>query len=515
MKSLGVLLMSNNLIEKLDGNLRCAHLTRLELKDNKLKRFFVDQFLMMSNENLDIDLTHNNLESVDFRNLNVSSKTVKISKMLIELGDEITCNCHTISLYNFLTHRLEVSSNIYDMIEISPLDLRCIRKESDTPKTVKEIEKNSLTCPLNLPHQILCPTPCRCVRRSYDMVLIIACQNISIVPTLPPYRTLTDIKLDRIQLKVNGNGIERLPNKHHDLNYNDVTEIYASHNNIQWIIIENIPDFLEYLDLKLNRFKYLPSDVIFQLRTLKFLHLKDNPWNCSASFELVQFVKTHRDIVKDFNMIQCSNQQFFLELDIEEKCSGRIVIIVVVIAFIVLGGSSFYVYKHKQLQISEWIFLHDKHHLLERFFDKFKLFDAIIVATEYDMVFGKYITAKLVDKPNQFKVGLMIKDWTGEDPIPINILKNLRNARRVLIILSENFEEIDWTRWNYFHTNTRIIFVLKSRASDDSIDISNKMSIKFGDPWFWDKIKHAIKHREELSFNNANLVPEAEKLQSF
>lgn len=498
MDSLQVLLLSHNSIHKLDGNLRCAHLIRLELKHNNLKRFFVDQFLMMSKEKLAIDLSQNKLESVDFRNLNVSKDDVQISKLFIELGDQMTCNCHTISLYNFLMHRLEIAPTIYESIEVSPPDLKCIRTDTDTPETVKKIDKNSLTCPLNLPHQILCPTPCRCVRRPYDMLLIIACQNIAVVPFMPPYRTLTDIKLNKVQLKINGNGIERLPSKRRDLNYNDVTEIYASHNHIRWIIVDNIPDHLEYLDLKLNRMKHLPVDVVVQLATLKFLHLKDNPWNCSESFELIRFVKTHRDIVKDFNMIQCSNQQFFLEFNVDEKCSGRVVLAIVVIIIMLLGVGSFYVYQRKRIQISEWIFLNDKLHLLERFFDKMKLFDAIIVATEYDKIFGKYITAKLIDKPNRFKIGLLIKNWAAEDPMPKSVLKNLRNARRVIVVLSEYFEECDWKRWDHFHLNSRIIFVVKNKANTSSIDITNKMSIKFGDPWFWDKMKHAMAHREEL-----------------
>lgn len=510
--SLQVLLMSHNSIEKLDSNLRCAHLARLELKNNNLKRFFVDQFLMMSEENLAIDLSQNKLESVDFRNLNTSFDGMKIGKLFIELGDEMTCNCHTISLYNFLMHRLNISTAIYEAVEIFPLDLKCIKTVSNSPEIVTKIEKSTLTCPLNLPHLVLCPSHCKCVRRPYDMILIIACQNIAVVPTLPPYKTLTDIKLNKIQLKINGNAIERLPSKRRDLIYNDVTEIYASYNNIQVIVVDNIPDHLEYFDLKMNRLKYLSIDVIVHIESLKFLHLKDNPWNCSASFELVRFVKTHREIVRDFNMIQCSDQQYFLEFDVEEKCTGQVVWAIVVIIMLMLCVGLSFVFQRHRIEISEWIFLYDKHHLLERFYDKMKLFDAIIVTTEYDQVVGKYITNKLVNRPNRFKIGLMKKTWSADDPIPEKVLKNFRNARRVIVILTEYFKENDWNRWNYFHTNTRIIFVAKGRTKNISIDIKNKISIKFGDPWFWDKIKHAMVHQDELCVNAPNEISEADQL---
>lgn len=499
LNSLQVLLLSNNLIQKLDADLQCTQLRRLELKHNKVKRFFVDQFFRMSIENLTIELAENTLESVDFRNLNTSNKTEGIARLFINLDEELACNCHSISLYNFLTRRLEMDSQIYEAIKVSPLDVKCKRADSKTPESVIKIDKASLSCPLNFPHQKLCPTSCVCDRRPYDGVLTIACQNIIIVPFLPPYRTLADIKLNKIELRINGNNIERLPSKHRDLNYNDVTEIYASHNNIRWIVIDNIPDHLELLDLKLNRLKRVPSDVIVRFETLKFLHLKDNPWNCSTSSELITFVKNHRKIVKDFNMIQCSNQQYFLEIDTNVKCKAPVLIAVISFVSLVSIAGLFFVFRHKREALIEWIFKNDKRNLLERIYERMKSYDAIIVAADYDIIFGKYITAKLMDKPNRFKIGFILKDWSSDHPIPPNVLKSFRNSRRVILILSEHFEENNWTRWNYFNTNTRIIFVSKGRPNNFDIDISNKVSIKFGDPWFWEKLKYAMQNRNELS----------------
>lgn len=513
MKSLQTLMMSYNFIQNLCGYLECTQLQRLELKHNKLKRLFIDQFIFMSQKNLTIDLMENPFESVDFRDVKTSNKTANIAKLFINLDKEITCNCHTISLYEFLTSRLKMDSVIYEAVEVFPGDLKCLTTGSGTPESVKTIDETTLTCPLDFPHQKFCPPACHCDRRPYGKILMIACQNISIVPVLPPYRNLTDIKLDKIQLLINGNSINRLPNKKRDLNYNDVTEIYASHNNIRWIASYNIPDHLELLDVKYNQLQRLPTEVIVTFATLKYIHLKENPWNCSESIELIDFVKKHRDIVKDFNMIQCSNQQFFLEIDSDLKCGTRVLIAMLVLVSLVFVTGLILVYRLKKEVITEWIFMNDKHKLLERFYDRLKLFDAIMVVTEYDAVFAKYISTKLITKPNCFKIGLICKDWSPDQPIPEKVLKSLRNSRRVIVILSEHFEENNWIRWNYFNTNTRIIFISRKGSSKDfDINISNKITIKFGDPWFWDKLKYSMENRKELNVEE-NVELETEPLK--
>lgn len=495
-RSLKVLLLSHNVISKLSSDLQCPRLVRLDLSNNSLTRFFVDQFWVKSMETLTINLHQNSLESVDFRNLNTSKSD---AKLFINVDDEITCNCHTISLYNFLHRRLEMNSSIYDEIKISPAEVRCTRTESDAPFTVREIKKDALTCPLNFPHQVFCPKLCRCVRRPSDGVLIIACSNISSVPILPQYRKLTDIKLDRIELRIKGNGIDHLPSKRRDPNYNDVTAIYASYNAIRVITVENIPDRLEYLDLQFNRLTHVSSDIVARFTLLSFVRLGDNPWSCSNSTDLIRFVKTHRRVVTDFNEIRCSNQQYFLEVDVEEKCNGQVYAAILIILGLVTAAAVFYTYRHYQQIIVEWIFMNDKRHFIERVLEKMKLFDGTVIAAENDKVFGKYISAKLMEKPNQFKIALFTKDWSANEPIPDNVLKSLRNSRRALVVLSEYFDETQWTRWNYFNTSTRVVFIKKGKSNSIDIKISNSISISLSDPWFWDKLKHAMVNHDELS----------------
>lgn len=150
--SLKNLFLSFNEIKKLSGDLEASNLMNLDLTYNNMKRLFVDQFLGKSKNNLTIFLQHNDIESVDFRNLNVSSKD--LAQLSIKLDEKITCNCHTVSLYNFLHRGLDLTEEIYRAIEISPPNAKCIKTATESAETVMDIKRETVTCPLDFPHQV-------------------------------------------------------------------------------------------------------------------------------------------------------------------------------------------------------------------------------------------------------------------------------------------------------------------------------------------------------------------------
>lgn len=442
LNSLQVLDFSHNNVGKLLGNLSCSNLTTLELSHNKFKRIFIDQFWEFSRKNLTINLRENLIESVDFRDLNYLENLVNMRNMTVNIDEEITCNCHTLSLYNFTMKKLKIDKKLYDSIKILPKNSKCMKKSNESPRSVSDIQIESITCPLDFPHQVFCPSSCLCDRRPFDSFLIVKCTNISSVPLMPRFKTLKDIKLDKIELSISANGIKSLPSKKCDHNFNDVTIIHASHNSIQQISVDNIPDRLEILDLKHNRLSHIPADVIAKFTKLHLLHLSNNPWDCAEAKDLVRFVKRYREIEKDFNMVQCSSYEYFLEIETEDQCTGRFQSIFVIFAGVVFILVIATVYCIKRAAITEWIFVHDKHHLLERAIELTKLFDGIVCVANNDKVFSKYIAAKLLERPNKYKIGMIMKDWNATDPIPKNVLKGFRNSRRVVVVLSEYFEVI-------------------------------------------------------------------------
>lgn len=517
--SLEHLLLNNNNISLMKGEMHFkSNLKTIDLRNNKISRFLIAQFWENSSTNLTIKLESNLIESIDFRNINDTIDKFENQRFLkIDLGKmPITCNCYTIPLFEFVTRKIFKSNWMYDKIQINPANIRCKKLLNDSPSNVKSIIPENTICPLDSsPHFSLCPNKCQCMKRPIDKTLMIECENITVVPTIPPYKQFKDIQLNKIHLLISRNNIKTLP-RISDVFYNDVTEIHASYNLIESITEKNLPNNLEYLDLKNNLITVITPKVLIQFKKLKILFLSQNSWNCSASYskELIEFVKDHRMIVKDFQIIQCSDGKSFLEIDYDRFCYSYIILTIVytLIACIIL--IIIILCCRNKKNILEWIFENDPYNLMEKSFDILKPFDVCILCTKYDKIFGNYIGSKLIGNTNSFKCCLLIKMWKS-DKIPRKDLEVFRKSRRIIIILSKYFNEINWKQWSYANINSRIIFITKGNISTDEINLKNKITMNFNDPLFWEKLIHFLKHFKELKKdtepNELELLNEAEK----
>ena len=153
-------------------------------------------------------------------------------------------------------------------------------------------------------------------------------------------------------------------------------------------------------------------------------------------------------------------------------------------------------YYQNREKISEWIFKNDHYHLIEKICDFFKPIDVCILCTRYDKIFGNYISSQM---KKSFKCCLLIKNWNGNEKIPKKFLRIFLKSRRLVIILSEYFDENEWKEWSYSNIRTRIIFITKGNLRTDHIKLVNKTGVKFNDPCFWDKLRHSIDHRKEMT----------------
>lgn len=328
----------------------------------------------------------------------------------------------------------------------------------------------------------------------------ITCDNIIEVPVLPPYKFISSF-ISSIILDVKGNGITLLPNKSRET-YNHVIEIYAAFNSIRELHEYNLPDALQSIDLQHNMLKTIAPDVLLRFATLQRVLLSVNLWNCTQSKELVIFVKNHRDIVMDFNHVRCHNGDgiFFLELDYDFKC-GALIYLFLTVIFLTIGlGAAFFFYHKYYKVLNEWIFIHDKYHVIEQVRDMImmKKYDICFVMSNYDVVMVKYIADRLKRKPNAFKCAFVTRNWASDEIIPSNVMITLKKSRRVAVILSEFFEEDNWSQWSYPNIHARLIIIEKGATKSTHINLANKMAVKFNDPWFWDKLKFIITHRREM-----------------
>lgn len=298
--------------------------------------------------------------------------------------------------------------------------------------------------------------------------------------------------------------------------YNQVVEIDASFNSINQLSVENIPDALEYLDLHHNNLKTLSIEVILRFSGLSRLQISANPWNCTKSHDLVIFAKDNRDIVQDLNQIRCHNDgRYFLEIDYSSQCGTLIIMFVTILLLTISCGTVFFLYHKYRRALTEWIVIRDKYHVYETCVDVvlLKKFDICFVMSSYDNVMVKYIAEKLKRIPNEFKCAFVTKNWSADESIPLNVMHTLRKSRRVAIILSEYFEEDNWSQWSYSNIYARLIIIEKGAMNSNKINLKNKMAVKFNDPWFHEKLKFIITHRHEMevesdeSDNNIEMQP--------
>lgn len=302
-----------------------------------------------------------------------------------------------------------------------------------------------------------------------------------------------------IILHVEGNGITLLPNKTRET-YNHVVEIYASFNSIKVLNEKNLPDALQIIDLQHNLLKTISPDVILRFKTLHQVRLSNNLWNCTVSKELIIFVKNHREIVKDFNQVQCRHGKFFLEIDFESSCRSAIYLCLTIILMTISCIMTVFLYRKYCKILIEWIFTHDTYHVVEQMRDMImmKKFDICFVMAAADVVMVKYIADRLKRKPNEFKCAFVTRNWEADQFIPANVMQTFHKSRRVAIVLSEFFEEDNWNQWNYSNIYARLIIIEKGLISSNHINLPNKMVIKFNDPWFSEKLKFIITHRREM-----------------
>ncbi|KAG5678733.1 hypothetical protein PVAND_008381 [Polypedilum vanderplanki] len=491
-----------------------TRLENIDFSHNMLTLFYVYKFWAKSTRDLNIELSNNILHGIAFPDQE-EDPTDNEKRLIIQLGKTpLNCDCHSISLHNYL-HGVNISAAVESFVEIYPEIITC--HKNTVWENVNDIIPTTLSCPLDLsPHENLCHPHCSCMKDLHDSILRVKCSKISYVPAMPPKNALERRKVTEIKLNIENNRVTSLPDKNLD-NFNSITEIYAKNNLISKLELRHIPDNLMILDLRNNALSYISPEVLTRLESLDIIYLSENRWDCSHAYarNLIKFVNTHEDLIADWNLNKCSNEQFFLSIkETECRFPVSIAIIMCLILFILISAAIL-CWRNRR-NIFEWIYQHDRLHIIERYRDFLKPIDACIVCAEFDTIFANYVGSKLMKAPNDFKkCALIIKDWSANQPIPEKILRGLRNSRRVIVILSEYIDENNWIeKWSYSRIGSRVIFLVKGNYSAEAIVLSNKVMIDFNDSWFWEKLKHAMTKYDEMTIDQNNDV-EMQPLKAF
>lgn len=250
---------------------------------------------------------------------------------------------------------------------------------------------------------------------------------------------------------------------------------------------------------------------------LSRLTLHGNPWECDCETkDFLYFVQTKYEKIFNLPKVMCRGKNYSIsQMTVNDFCPSETelfigISVVIAVVGILVGIFGFY-YRY-QRNIKVWLFARQwcLWFVTEEELDKEKLYDAFISYSHRDQSFVQdELVPKLESGPKPFKLCLHYRDWLAGEWIPTQIAKSVEDSRRTIVVLSPNFLESVWGRMEFRAAHSqalsegraRVILILYGDIGPtDDMDpelkayISMNTYVKWGDPWFWDKLRYALPH---------------------
>ena len=296
---------------------------------------------------------------------------------------------------------------------------------------------------------------------------------------------------------------------------------------------------LKDLDLSDNEIEQISNPDMTSMYTFTSLKLSKNPWSCECSF-LDNFVKLiSKECIQDPNDIICftsnKTQYHVTRISIKEFCpdkpdndnsdSGDIVAITVSTAVGVLAFTIIIVilwFKNRKL-LKVCCFIHFGWLFGSTPNDEQdKPYDAFVSYSSLDDGFIVRELMPRLEMPLRGQQGYTLcvhfRDFPVGAPIAETILHAVRNSRRVIMVLSDNFLRSEWCQFEFQAAHrqlleekkNRIITVLLHDINTNLLDehlsmfLSTRTYVKYGDALFWSKIEYAMPKRKPATEDNLN-----------
>lgn len=295
-----------------------------------------------------------------------------------------------------------------------------------------------------------------------------------------------------------------------------------------------------------NEISSLDEKTIQQLNTspaLARLTLHNNPWNCDCKsqhfIEFLQFQNQNKKVmnlsdthvqlitsppnafpfqlrIENYENITChSNARPIIQIQAEYLCDGlfiKTIPLISLLTFALLIIAILVLYHNYEHEIKVWMFAHKLCLCLvtEKELDRNKKYDAFVSFSSKDEHFVVNYLMPLLEENHEHRIKLCIhhRDFVIGEFIPDQIIKAVENSKRTIIVLSPNFLESVWTRMEFRlahlkaikERRARVVVILLSQVDTDKLDpelkayITMNTYVKWGDPWFWEKLRYALPH---------------------
>lgn len=430
-------------------------------------------------------------------------------------GNPIDCDCEA---YNIYEHML--SSTGHHCVEILD-NLTCGYPEDQRGKDILSVKEDEFFCNI----EDACPSNCSCIFTGYNGQTSVNCSGrgyYELPSVAPPNTTVLHIKDNKLSSLMSLK----------DSVWENLVELNAENNRI---VSEEffIPRNMKNLYLKNNKLATLPKTIqAYTKEAEKFdISLSKNTWTCDCSIlPLKTYLSEYKTQVTDSNDVRCrfpnntaSNYNLLLMKDFElcpryqfSYISLAYYVISVVLMLCLILFSIFY-YTHKLHILSfMYSYCHGFYMLFccDRAIEEDKEYDCFISYSSEDQDVTLSILQELENiPPFYYKFCIHERNWLPGEYITANIVNSVQSSRKTLIILSETFLKSKWFHLEFqaaYHQTlqdrkNRLIVVIKGEVPDkDELEkdvqffISTKTYLKWGERWFWEKLRYAI--HEESTF---------------
>ncbi|XP_076275975.1 uncharacterized protein LOC143206958 isoform X2 [Rhynchophorus ferrugineus] len=478
----------------------------LDLSNNYIQEVVLNRTIIADDANMSISLVDNQIKNMDIKGI---SRGHNWSIYLDTENNYIQCNCKS-----FDVGVVDDKSSSKSSFIISATDTICINQEE-----ICDIF-NILNCPIQ----------CNCSYVSSDMSIIVDCSSRN----LTKYPVLSDIQIDNLRYTFN-KIVVLLNDNHLDL---DMQENLGSYHNVSVLDLSNNkitdlkwtpPDVIE-LNLMDNELKTLNEKVIVGLglnKNLRKIHLGNNNWICDENAKHLQsFLIEFNNIKVNKSEVVCNKTgEYLIYTNIfpQQNNVTKMVLLVTATVFLALLSALMMVYYWYGDAIK--IYLYSKNICLwciaEEELDKEKEFDIFISYSHKDESFVQNELLKELESGDiPFKICIHYRNWLPGEFISKQIIDSVLNSRRTLVILSNNFMESVWGKMEFRTAHTqaisegraRVIVVLYGDLNEDTLDeemknyLKTNTYVKWGDPWFWNKLKYALPHSKSRPYSKTNEI---------
>ncbi|KAH8336022.1 hypothetical protein KR074_009602, partial [Drosophila pseudoananassae] len=282
--------------------------------------------------------------------------------------------------------------------------------------------------------------------------------------------------------------------------------------------VPEISDNVTYLDLRNNSITgmtIMDRDMLDRKghgAELK-LFLSGNPWTCECiDLDFVFFMKNISKNIEDFSDVKCLGiEKAVVSVEESDICLSALpyyltlaISLITVIIFI-----NFLVWLRHPILI--WFYEHDICLSLaaRQEIDQKKKFDAFLCFTHKDEDLVAEFVERLETSRPRFKLCFYLRDWLLGVSIPDCITNSVRDSRRIIILMTNNFLESTWGRLEFrlaLHATSqdrckRLIVVLYPEVKNfDDLDSELRTYMVFNtylkrnDPNFWNKLIYSMPH---------------------